>query len=249
MMRLLRWLQRIGTDIAAGKNIEVYVTALLAIILAVIGIIDNVVSIEVQIAALLAGMAILVLRSIEARDKQIDLDGVLRDRQSFTALRDFIRGGKEMWVYGPSAITIMNSAAELELEILQRGGKLRVLVQDPQEEASVKVLHAQLDNRRSHLLLTDIEQSVRVLESIRRDHANVEYGFLPYTPGFSMIIIDPNGRNGRAVIEFFGFSNSLITERMHILIRREQSNYWFEYWAKQYEHMWNAARKAEGVKS
>ena len=76
-------------------------------------------------------------------------------------------------------------------------------------------------------------------------NGTVEYGYLPYSPGFSLVIVNPSGRNGRLVVEFYGYANDLITDRMHLEISRNQSQYWFEYWEEQFKVMWDAARKLE----
>lgn len=249
MIRLGRWLGRVGTDILNGRNLEVYAITIVAVVVAVVGLLDNVISIETQLAVLLAGMAVLVLKSINTDKQEVNLDEVLRDRQSFGRFADFIRGGRELWVYGPSSVTITDSATEVEREILQRGGSVRFLLQDPQVEASIQMLHQILDNRMAHMLEQDIERSVRIIENIKRHHPKLEHRFLKYSPGFSLVIVDPDGRNGRAIIEFFGYNNQFINDRMHIEIRRDQSNYWFEYWAQQYKTMWEQARKPEETAS
>ena len=59
----------------------------------------------------------------------------------------------------------------------------------------------------------------------------------------SLTIVDPDGRDGRAIVEMIGFNRESINDRMHVEIRREQSNYWFEYWTQQFTQMWNMARE------
>jgi hypothetical protein len=44
-------------------------------------------------------------------------------------------------------------------------------------------------------------------------------------------------------VEFIGFRNDLITDRMHISISRDQSQYWFDHWTQQYQAMWEAGRE------
>lgn len=247
MVRFGKWLGRVGTDIVNGKNLEVYVITVVALLVAVVGLLDDVISIEVQVAVLLAGMAVLVLKSLEAGKQEVNLDDVLRDRQSFGRFADFIRGGSELWVYGPSAVKVADNATDLEREILQRGGKIRFLLQDPTVESSIQMLHQILDNRMAHMLEADITRSESIIRNIQKRSPKIEYRFLKYSPGFSLVIVDPNARNGRAIIEFFGYNNQAIDDRMHIEIHREQSNYWFEYWTKQYEAMWEHARQPEAA--
>jgi hypothetical protein len=100
------------------------------------------------------------------------------------------------------------------------------------------ILRQQLDpnNNLDH----DITGSLFTLQRMA-GWGKLEYRLAPYNPGFSLLIVDPDGKDGRLTVEFFGFHNQLIDERMHILIERRTSQYWFEYWEKQYEIMWDAS--------
>lgn len=243
---MLRLAKRIGRDISNGKNIETYAVSFIAIILAILGVVGDNLPINLQMAAILAALALLVFRLAEPNSGEIPLDEVLRDRESYGKFAEFIKGGKVLWIYGPSAVNVMSNSPIIEKEILGRGGQVRVLLQDPQITPSLEILHRQLDQD-NDLLESDIQRSMTILQRMksRNANSNIDYRFLSYSPGFSMVIVDPDGRNGRAVIEFFGFNNRSITERMHIEVPREQSNYWFEYWEKQFRVMWDSARSPE----
>lgn len=244
MRGLLRLLNRVGTDIAAGRNIESYVITLVAVILAVIGVIDDVVPDSVKFATILAALALLIFQSTKPEKTVPDLDSVLLDRQSYGSFREFISGAQVLWIYGPSAVNVLRNASDIKTEVLDKGGAVRVLLQDPESELGMKVLYQQLD--KLYDLADDIKSSARILHSMQAWAPNrVEYGFLPYSPGFSLIIVDPDGKNGRLIIEFYGYQNELITERMHIVIERSQTQYWFEYWDRQYNVMWDSRRQPE----
>ncbi len=244
MQGLLRFLRRIGSDVVEGKNIEAYVISFVAVVLAIIGVIDDVVPDSVKFAAILAGIALLLVKTTEPEEAIPDMDAVLRDRQSYGPLRDFISGAQEVWFYGPSLINILRQEGDIKREVLDKGGSVRVLLQDPQSDLGMHVLYQQLD--KIHDLKDDIRSSLRVLDNMQAwTGGSVEYGFVPYSPGFSLTIVDPDGKNGRLIIEFYGFQNELITERMHIEITRQQSQYWFEYWDKQYKLMWESRRKPD----
>lgn len=234
--------KRIIRDIAAGKNIETYAIAAVAFVLAILGLIEDVLTTNVKLAAILAALGLLVFKTTEPDDKPVDLDRVLRDRQSYGSFRNFIRGGRVMWVYGASAVNVLRNAADIKQEILDKGGEVRILLQDPANEASMQVLRQQLDP--IHSLDDDIETSLRTIRNMSawKVPGRIDYAFAAYSPGFSMTVIDPDGRDGRLMIEFYGFRNELITDRMHVEITRSTSNYWFEYWARQYTVMWEAAR-------
>jgi len=243
MQAITRFLKRVGSDIAAGKNLEGYAVSLLAFVLALMGILNDAIPIDWQIAVILAGVGLLVFKSTEPEKQTVDLDAVLLDRQSFSPFREFISDSKEIWVYGPSAVNVMRDASDIKRELLDRGGTLKVLLQDPASEAGMEILHRQLD--KMYDLEDGIKTSMKTLDNMAAFNTSgkVEYGLIPYSPGFSMVVVDANGRNGRLIIEFYGFQNELISDRMHIVISRQQSQYWFEYWSKQFEIMWDSRKQ------
>lgn len=241
MRALSNTIKRIARDVGSGKNLESYVITLVAVIFAVFTLVEDSLGINTQMAILLAGMAILIFKTTEPKDQSnVELDAVLLDRQSFGPFRDFIKGGQELLIYAPSAVNVLTNAPDIEREILSRGGSMRVIIQDPKNQFGVDILHKQLDQM-SHLLENDIQRSCLVLEGLRKRQQKVDYKLLPFSPGYSLTVIDPDGRDGRLIVEFFGFASQNITDRMHIVITRQQSQYWFEYWAGQFEVMWKTA--------
>lgn len=245
MAGLSRFFKRVLADVTAGRNIEAYVVTALAVVLAVIGVVDDVVPDSLKFAAILAALALLVFRTTTPENRLVDLDAVLLDRQSYGPFREFIQGAQTLWVYGPSAVNVLRSAPDIRRELLDRGGTLRVLIQDPDSPLGMDVLAQQLD--KFYDLADDIKTALRTLDNMQRQSPGaVEYGVVPYSPGFSLLIVDPDGRDGRLVVEFYGYENAEIIDRMHIRIVRGQSQHWFEYWASQYELMWQARRDPRG---
>lgn len=249
MRSLWNNLSRIVNDVVAGKYLETYAVAASAFIFAILVLLGNDLPINLQNAVILSGLALLVYKSIERKDDaRVDLDQVLHDRQSFTPFREFIKGGRELWVYGPSAVNVLTNAPDIEKEILERGGSLKVVLQDYTVRHSLDILRQQLD-RMSTLLEQDIQRSLAVLNGMKGQNWRVDYRLLAFSPGFSLVIVDPDGRDGRLVVEFFGFNNDRISERMHIVIHRRQSQYWFEYWAKQFDQIWQTAREPHATEA
>ncbi|MBZ0276864.1 MAG: hypothetical protein K8I60_12005 [Anaerolineae bacterium] len=238
MAGIFKGLQRIWQDILAGRNLESYVVTIIALILAVAGVIDDAIPDNWKTATILAALALLVLDSTRPEGQTVDLDAVLQDRGDFGAFHDQIRGARTLWVYGPSAINILRDVAYIKREILDHGGQVRVLIQDIQNREGMAFLHDMIDQT------TDLENSLKMSMDILKNMTkwgNVEYRVLPYSPGFSLVIVDPKyGSSGWVVLETLGFRNDLIADRMHIKITPDQSQYWFEHWVKQYEIMWEA---------
>ena len=238
MTAILRTFRRIFTDLVNLRNVDAYVVSFVGVLLIVLDIVGTV-ELDTYLSVITAALVVMLFRTTTPPKREIDLDQVLHDRQSYTPLREFIQGGRVVWVYGPSAVNVLRESASFKREVLDRGGEVRVLLQDPAEVASMSVLRQQLDpnNNLDH----DIQGSLFTLEKMRA-WGKVEARLLPYNPGFSILIVDPDGKDGRLTVEFFGFHNSLIDERMHLLIERRSSQYWFEYWAQQYKIMWDAGK-------
>lgn len=242
MHSLVRLLKRIGSDIANGKNLDAYIITAAAVVVAVAGLFENALDDSLKLAVLLAAVGLLVFKTTTPDKKLADLDSVLLDRQSFDPFREFIRDAKTLWIYGPSAVNVLRDASDIKREVLDRGGNVRVLLQDPEEVSGMDILNRQLD--KIFVLEDAIKTSLRTLETMSTwpTPGKVEYGVVAYSPGFSLVVVDPDGRDGRLIIEFYGYQNQDIVDRMHIVITRQQSQYWFEYWAKQFNVMWDLRR-------
>lgn len=232
-------LRRIMKDIMAFRNVEAYVIAALAVILAVLGVLDDVVPDNWKMAAILAALALLVFQTTRPEDEAPDLDAVLLNRQAMGSFPDRIRGARTLWIYGPSAVNLLRDMPYIKREILEKNGKVRVIIQDPTSQVGMDVLHDQMDKT------TDLQNSIQMSLDILKNASawgGIEYRLLPYSPGFSMVVVDPDKRTGQIIVEFIGFRNDLITDRMHLEITRSQSQHWFEHWVHQYEAMWEASR-------
>ncbi|MAS37913.1 MAG: hypothetical protein CL610_28215 [Anaerolineaceae bacterium] len=244
MRSITRLLTRIFKDIAEGRHLESYAVTAVALVLAVVGLVDDAVTDSMKLAVILAALALLVFQTTKPTEAQVDLDSVLEDRQSFTPLREFIRGGKELWIYGPSVGNILRNDPDIRREILNKGGSVRILMQHP-DSPQMHVLPRQYNA--VHRLDDDIQTSMRTLTGLAGslETGTLEFGMIDYNPGFSLVVVDPDGVQGRLVVEFHGYDTDQITDRMHIVITRQQSQHWFEYWAKQFDSMWQERRDSE----
>ncbi len=234
----MKTIRRVLDDLRNLRNVDAYVVAAVGVALLVLDVVGSA-DLSVNLSVMMAALVVLLFRTTASPDEEIDLDRVLLDRQSYAPFCEFIRGAREVWIYGPSAVNILHSSGDLKREVIDRGGSVRILIQDPDVEASLAILRLQLDP--NNVLEHDIKGSLYTLTRMQT-WGNVEYRLLNYSPGFSMVVVDPDGKDGRLTVEFFGYHNDLITDRMHLQIERGSSQYWFEHWAKQYQLMWDAAR-------
>lgn len=200
------------------------------------------VDLSLHLSVITASLALLIFRDVRAQVKTRDLDSVLEDRTSLPNLREFIKDARALWIYAPSGVNILANAPFFRSELLDRGGQFRMMVQDLRETASVESLSRQLDDDSS--LAKDIDVALDRLRSLAgKTSGSAQYRLLASSPGFSIVIVDPHGRDGRLFVEFFGYRNETINQRMHITIHKDTSQHWFDYWVGVYERMWDSARE------
>lgn len=244
-------LRRVGQDLRHRRNVEAYAVAGLAFVFAVLSIVGDVLPDGLKWGALFAGVGLLVYRlTLPGESGTADdllLDRTWFDHKPFTGLLD---GAQEIWVFAPSAVNLLNPAAcqALRSKVLTKpGGVVRVVVLDPEQPEAVRLAAKQLDDvidfpmqQLAPSLATTLER-LRVMRSWSVP-GNLEYRLLGYSPGFSLVAIDPGQRHGKIIVELHGFHNESNMSRMHIELSRSDSQRWYAYWLDQFDHIWLAAR-------
>lgn len=246
-----RALARIFTDVRHQRNIEVYVVSALALILAIAGLIDDLLPDQVRFAVILAALSLLVFRISIPESTAKELDDYLNDRTAFVPLPQLIKGAKKLWVYGPSNINVLSqdNVIAIRNEILNKpDGEFRVLIQDPKETEALKIAVRQVDENidfKVQDLPKSIQDALLILQNIDKWNRRgvFEYKLMPFNPGFSMVAVDPDKSTGVVIVEFYGFYHEHTSSRMHIRITRDESERWYTYWSQQFARMWDAARE------
>lgn len=244
--------RRVSADITARRHLDAYVVSALALVFAVVTVVSDAVPVDLRWAVALAGLGVLVYRTT-APKPDITVDQLLQDRQGFesTPLAKRLRNAREVWLFAPTGINFLSeeNLAALRAGVLGRSdGGLRVVVLDPENEPAMSLAIQQLDNSLTYPLQefgACHQQVLRRLETIAETWPKAgtfEHRFLAYNPGFSLVAIDPTGKNGRVIVELHGFHNEATTSRMHFELGASDSRRWFLYWTNQFEQIWAAAR-------
>jgi hypothetical protein len=233
-----RGLERVRGDLRDGRNREAYTIFMLGIVLTGLGVAGSIGQ-QYLLSGLLLAVTYLVFRSTVEPGGRFGLADVLRDRESFVPFPELLRGASELWVYGPSAVNILAHAADIRQQLLAKGGSVRVIVQDPQARA-IEDVRAQLDDNLD--FSRTLESSLATLDRLGA-HGDLEYRLLPFSPGFSIVVVDAHKPSGFLILELHGFMDDNVAGRMHLRIPRAESLHWFGYWADRFQAMWEAARK------
>jgi hypothetical protein len=247
-------LRRIGQDLKHRRHVDVYVVATASIVLAVCSLVGDLLGDDVRWATLFAALALLTYQ-VSLPGQAGDLDGSLQDRATFdeTTFAARVRNAREVWVQAPSAVNLLTADTTdlLRRTVLGRpGGVVRVMVIDPSSEAALALAAQQLDDSMDYPAV-DLARAVgATVDRLERMAAwNVSgtfhYRYVGFNPGFSIIAIDPDSRDGVLIIEFHGVHNESTASRMHVELTRRTSERWYVYWRDQLEHLWQQARSPQ----
>jgi hypothetical protein len=253
-MALQKALGRIVRDIKNRRQLEAYAVAAIALTLAILSIVEAAVPENLKWAALLVGVGLLVYQVTLPSTAGGRAEDILFDRSSFDAepLSERVGGAREVWIFAPSAINVLShrNCEALRKEVLaDTRGVVRIVVLDPANETAVQLAIRQLDDSLDYPV-QDFRQSLGAtvrqlaLMSAWPVAGTVDYRFLDYNPGFSLVAIDPTRPNGLVIVEMHGFRNDATHSRMHIELRRSDSDRWYDYWLDQFGDIWASARTA-----
>ncbi|MFB9544317.1 hypothetical protein [Micromonospora sagamiensis] len=248
---------RLLADVRHWRNLDLYTVALVTLVVAALTMVGADLPDDVRWSVLFGALGLLVLRTAAATWTAGSSDRVLLDRSAFLTdpVNERLRGAREVLVFAPTAENFLNRE-RCELlrtgPLARRDGSVRVVVLGQSETEDVSAVVRQLD------LLLEIPVQ-QVADSLRETHQRLAsmarwqvpgafgYRTLPFSPGFSIVAVDPSGRDGFVVVEFHGFRSDTITSRMHLRLVRGRDDPWYDYWLEQFHAIWRSAEPRQGA--
>ncbi|MBG0814054.1 hypothetical protein [Planomonospora sp. ID82291] len=249
--------RKVAGDIKARRNLDVYAVAAVTVLFAVLSTIGDILPDNLKWTVVLAGIGLLVYRVAVPPEPAAKQDDLLGDRSAYehVPLHVRFRQARDVRILAPSAVNLLSpqTCELLRSTVLSRAdGTVRVLVLDPAETAAVGIASAQLDDS-VDLPVQRLPDAVRTtvghLRAMGRWQVKGDFGarLLPYSPGFSLIALDPDTAHGKVIVETHGFRNTSTASRMHLELTRENSPHWYAYWLQQFEHAWQTGSPLDGA--
>lgn len=232
-------MRQLWEDIRNRRHLEAYSLFVIAIALTVLNIV-GIVSARSVNSFILASLAFLIYASTRTSGKpDTSVDAVLLDRERFIPFGEFIKGASEVCIYAPLANnSIPRFAGDIRDKVLSRGGRVRVVVMDPSHVSAIQDQVTTSGADAASALNTTLSVLSRMTS-----WGDFEYRLLSANPGFTLLIADSGKQTGRLIVEFLGFKDTNVSNRMHIDIRRTESLHWFEYWVERFEAIWEHAHR------
>lgn len=257
MKRIREILRQVQVDVINGENLDAYIAIMLAVVFTVLDLLD-VVDFKVLGAAILLTLTLLVVGTLTNRrifDKLKRTMDALSDQKEIvkrfqppdSMVRERIRSARSVALSGISLYRFIPTFyVDIEYA-LQQGGKLRVMLVDPNDESIGDMLA--LRSPEGIPKATEqkrIQDTLDFLTNMRRrlPHADIEIRTLPYLMPYGINILEP--RVGEAAekwcfVRVHAFKAS--TYESPVLSPEPVSHErWFRFFEEQYDNMWQMAK-------
>ncbi|MGI5243283.1 hypothetical protein [Dactylosporangium sp. CA-139066] len=234
------------------RAVEVYAFAASAFVLAAVSTVSDVLSDNLRWATALTGIGLLALHAARAQGAGPPTETVIGDRSRFRdhPLTGRLADAREIWIFGLTAGNVLNAET---CRILRDGvltrpdGRVRVAVLDPLAHNAVALAD---DRMRAGVefpfvgLTASLNRSTMTLYNITHWPLPGEfaYRYFAHDTGFSLVVVNPQQRDGEVIVEFHGFKNRSTTTRMHLRFTATTDPHWYAYWLDQFEAIWQQSR-------
>lgn len=260
----MRWLRKLGADLSEGRNLEVYLTILVALVLFVLDVL-GVVQPEAIAAGTLATLALLAYSTINnreqvdlARDETQKLTQLLEDRVlGSVRAEDFFTNSRpnhngEL----SSAHTIKMVGVTLSRTVrdylgcfqqrLSEGATIQLITIDPESEATKQAALRSYQVAEPSFYPDRLKPTMdllRVLVALPSLTGSFSLRLIPFAPSFGMVMIDPEQQNGKIYVEIY--QHHSFDPNPTFVLERERDAYWYDFFKQQFELLSRSARAAE----
>jgi len=253
MMRIIR---RIWEDIRTGQNLDVYLAVFVAFLVTILGTF-GVANEQVIFSAILSTLALisisLLITRQESRNIRLSLDNTnkpddlaerfLHRRFDRSILSKHIRHTRRAMLWGFSFTSTIPYLRDEIDRGLQDGLEIRFLLVEPYSTAASLAMFGRSDedaNEFNNALSTNLAQLMR--HAGRASRGKIEIRVVNYPPPYSLIAFDPHLQTGHIFVRLLDF-NIPREQSPWFELTREDNPRWFEFYANQFELVWNRAQE------
>lgn len=243
-------LKRIWRDLRAGRNIDIYVATCVAVAAAAIGLLGIAINGQLLSSLTLGVLALLAIMMLNTRDK-IDR---LYDRESITRLttldteeferrwrREAKTSRKELIFIGVSLGRTVRSAQHIMGAMIERGGRVRVIVVQPGSDALRYAGARKILGSQPALDEADLQVAIGILLALRkRLGSRLEVRTIDHPVEFGIVACDLGTDEAAIYVEHHPYG---LTVGRRLRFRVDASNpVWFDSYTGQIDAMWKASR-------
>ncbi|MEV0620951.1 hypothetical protein AB0I81_47030 [Nonomuraea sp. NPDC050404] len=250
----MRPLARLRADLGTGKNLEIYVTALIALVVGALGVFD-IVNPKVVGAATLATLALVAVNALGPRHQVADLERQVGDlgrmvEAKLSAQNFLSEGSKELTTRVARANDIrfvgitLNHTVRAYVDMLQqrleRGASVKVLLIDPTGTVPEEAAKRSLVPDQQDVFQHRVRSTFYILRDLRLK-GRLEVRLLPFVPAYLMVILDPADDDGLVHVEL-GIHRSP-GPSPGFTLASHHDHAWVRYFMAEFDRLWEAARE------
>ena len=257
---VLRFLRDVGADIREGKNIDVYLTVPLCLVVVLLDVL-GIVNLTIVTSAILAALALLAFNLLANRRTEQELQQWLRQAvqhnfqyrlseifvpfgEKVQERRQRLGQADHVWILSRTCRRVWADNEE-ELQTVSKRGGLKLLFLDPADGALGMVAKSAVwdqpgDGQR---LKSEVEHFIQLLKLVqeRLSLDKLEIRLIDYLPAWTLILIDPDKDDGVIYVELATFRSSSY-KRPSFIVDSRTDHTLFEQFRDDFKEMWNRAQ-------
>ncbi len=253
-------LDRMFDEIKRGENLDLYLTILLAVVIALLGIFQ-VANFEILSAVILAILGLLASSLLVSRrtitevkssfdelasasrtlQEKISNNGHISDFfiRSYPELSGQLQTAKRVSIEGSTLRSTVTYLAELK-KLLQRGGSLRILVSEPVPEVLAMQVFRSSSIKDPVMMTNDMNSQMAMMKSLAekaQKEGQFEIKTMPYLASYSILMIENDDGVSKIFVKLLPFQRAE-KESPAFEIDSQHDTTWFSFFNDQFEKMW-----------
>ncbi|MEV5558594.1 hypothetical protein AB0L44_33490 [Nonomuraea wenchangensis] len=246
--------RRLRADLLTGKNLEIYLTALIALAVGVLGVFD-VVDAKVVGAATLATLALVAVNALGPRHQVTDLEARVAELNRLVETRlagdtflgterkglaEQVGRARDLRLAGVTLSRTVRGRVEELRKALERGATVKVLLIDPSGGVPEEAARRSTIAGRGEVFEHRVTSTLHLLAGLS---GAIEVRFMPFVPAFGVVLLDPADDDGVAYVELG--THSTAGRDPVFTVTRRRDHFWFEHFTAEFDRLWEVSRKWE----
>ena len=239
------WVKRLAVRIVSDEYLDLYILAVAALTFTILGF-TGIVDTKVLVSVTLALLAILAYSQIRSRRQVADIAAGQRSdplsifQAEFPAGLETRRGSaSSLLLIGMTmSRTVQGGSLTVLRQVLRSGGKIRVLLIDPTDDALMRAAseHSQRGytvDRFKRRVESTLEELAVLQDATSGD---LEIRVAPFIPHMGINAIDVGNPDGLIVLQHY--EHRPVGESAPIFSLKPADGFWYEHFAAEAERLW-----------
>jgi len=238
--------RRIVADVRHGENIDVYMTIVVALTIAVLNLVgvvpaSSLTSLVLAVLGLLAIGGLTTRARLDQLRDAVALSGPMRIEFPASYLADLAKPG-DLWVVGVARRGFINANFHQLADRLRAGHEVRVLLVRP-GSAGAQLAEDRWPTKLPGVMDKSIGASLELLGGLQASvGGRLEVRLTDQELSFGAVYVNPSASSARLYLEYYAYKTRMDTQLRMMLSRRDGA--WLDHFREQLEELWTDATAA-----